>query len=1223
LWSPGNEHRLSHLILAGTGVVGFSIVLLWLALEALIPAHPVATVRHFDAGHVEGVSRFDGRTEPGEMIVGGIAGFLRDLGDRPAIVVLHGVGASRADGEMIVGGCLLTPGPSIDAAPVPIRIEPIIQLLRGRRATTLLVLDCEVDAGDRDVGFVGNDFIGQLRQLLSGDGHEQGNVAVLAACAEAQMTWSIEGRHRTAFDQFVREFLDGPPGSSGRFDARRLHEYVRPRVAEWVAQHRSGAVQTPILLGNGRLQFHARDRLYPGREDRVAARADSGGQVPGAEPGCTPEQELLAEWNQRHHMDGSRPHPRRDAPIAWRRYQDALLRAERRLRAGDELSARAILIEAKDHRKEVARAQGPGLPAPWSLALLEKAAGGPHRSTAAEVYRRELDRWLSADPEDTLDAGGHAARPSHDRAARGAPPKEPPGHPAQSKPFEPAPRTRSSPRAALALDGESSRPRAKYVEGELPVWYDAFHRRGGESHELRPERLRLIRRAAAIRAEAEEIAAMDPRAVAWGRQLIEEGDTFRREAQDGLFGGERKDLKRCGEWMDRAESSYDRAREVIAACARAFDLLREVQDALPYYGEWDARSARERSKNEGPLKVVAEQAGKLAELTYQDPDLAVVQDGRRQDLIRTGAELEKSFKELRFDFDSQVSRAKAGTSWRDIDAVLRVPLIDPHDRALLCERARGLSPIESPSDTTPSPATPVGLDQEFPARAHRLARLEFELLRVAGQDASLLDRRLQLVEPLLTSEPMAATAQFEVMSQEIHNIREVIARASPSRQGGAAAHHEGLPALMKVDRAARVMPGKIVTGIDRDSYPADDLDQREAQRFVLWSAERLLDDFNVAEANRLLDFLSASRTDESARLRDRAGEQRHARIEVAVESKPVGEARGRVSFASRGAGWPKGRAVVFLAQAGATGVASSTSWSGLVDVPSPQPKALAFRPRSEGAETGSTLFAFFRGRFDGDLPISPPYQEPVKVEIRQIERGERNWRLGLRSPKSIRYVIEDQFLQNQHRGVFHIGRNLKYALEVTNQSDQPIDAAVTVGRADTPETRETLHLEPGRPKTIEGEVIGTSFKEGTPETLTIKVHEDGERRRPLCKPLKVALQPSDPGPYVRAIVRMNDPYLYVCILRDWDDPVPFPVDATFSLEYPDNFLADWRPPREIPRGGYYRVRYKMIHPVDSVRWHLQVNGAIVKPVRQRAEDEPRGFPRRQADAGIRAPEPPR
>src|SRR5262249_20707195 len=157
---------------------------------------------------------------------------------------------------------------------------------------------------------------------------------------------------------------------------------------------------------------------------------------------------------------------------------------------------------------------------------------------------------------------------------------------------------------------------------------------------------------------------------------------------------------------------------------------------------------------------------------------------------------------------------------------------------------------------------------------------------------------------------------------------------------------------------------------------------------------------------------------------------------------------------------------------------------------SPDPKWFEFHLRNQGPDIKLTPFAFFRGRFEEDRPISLSYTELVKVEIRQTVRGERRWKV--QRGESLPYEIEDQLSKHPHEGYFHTGRNLKYTLRITNQSDRSLDAWVS-GELAGSTFSTPLHLEPGEPdESIIQEVMARSFKPEKAETLTVKVNE-GDR----------------------------------------------------------------------------------------------------------------------------------
>jgi len=314
------------------------------------------------------------------------------------------------------------------------------------------------DAGDRHPGFSGYGFIGELRELLRQERLDKNDgVAVLAACDEGQMNWRWRAKAvrclaitspRALHDQLASRW----------FDVKELLAYVKPRVAHWVHEHRGQAVQTPVLLGNPGLGIRLSRSLGPREAPLPEQRKE--------------EDKLFDEWNERQRLISRSPlPPYRHAPVAWRLYQEALLRAERLLRAGDGDSVRAVL-EAKGYREKLqTRIEGPKLADPWSLALFRKTAGASDRTRAleADTYEKAIEGQLA-------ERRAERAPGEPSGAAKAEPAKEVPAGAAKAKAMARPPSTGLSSLAILAVDGDHSRP--KFVEGQLPVWYDEFARRG-------------------------------------------------------------------------------------------------------------------------------------------------------------------------------------------------------------------------------------------------------------------------------------------------------------------------------------------------------------------------------------------------------------------------------------------------------------------------------------------------------------------------------------------------------------------------------------------------------------------------------------------------------------------------------------------------------------------------------------------------------------------------
>ena len=108
--------------------------------------------------------------------------------------------------------------------------------------------------------------------------------------------------------------------------------YVKKRVYQWVKTHR-GATQTPISWGNPASNF-----LLP-KPPVESGIFSIWGSTPQAtdSPWQKPEAQnlwnrLVACYQRRDGFADQRPY--RYAPLAWREYQETLLRAERLYRAG-------------------------------------------------------------------------------------------------------------------------------------------------------------------------------------------------------------------------------------------------------------------------------------------------------------------------------------------------------------------------------------------------------------------------------------------------------------------------------------------------------------------------------------------------------------------------------------------------------------------------------------------------------------------------------------------------------------------------------------------------------------------------------------------------------------------------------------------------------------------------------------------------------------------------
>jgi hypothetical protein len=1197
---PLTEPQLSRAILTGTGVIVFLTLLLWLIILALIPTRRTPNVREIALGSPEGVPRPDFDPAPADKVLRSIDEFLGGHPGRPVVITVHAVGVSHPEGVDSPGAYLLAPAGSPDSPPIPVPVGDIIKILKGRKqqAPALLILDCVVHAADRRTAYFGNGFIAKLKELTETLLENDDKIAVLAACDEGQMSWTMEGQDCTVFAYFVKRFLHGSIASRDQFAVRHdLFDEVRAAVAEWVDTNRAKAVQTPILLGYEALAIKA---IEPnGANGELPADDDSR------------YNDLLAEWEQRQRLADHVPPPYRHAPFAWRIYQDALLRAERLLRAGEASSAARVLLEARTHRRKVEDQLDPRMVAPpWSLALARKTARTTDGAGAQnpDEYERAIERSMSADRSPPPSNAGAVASGSD--ATKAEPAKDVAAAAGKAEAAAPRPpaTTTAELLRVLASDGDLLYP--KFAEGQLPVWYLGFAQRGGETAELKSDRLHLLRRAIAARKKAEQVVALDARANRLIRALVDQADELRRNAQDHLFAGDDASLKRCGDFLDQAQRSYDKAWSDAKTCAGAFDLLQKVQDTLPYYGTWIVK----RGEADELLAEVMRLAAKLADVVYAAPSQVAKREDSKTQLAAAAQALQTVFQQLEDDFQNRARLIK-DAGWRQIDALLQVPMIDRQTRRLLLDRARQLSPCPDSQEDEHGIRSwdKATLDKTFVAQAIGLARLEEGLSLIGGMD----NTKLRYGVTLAAQDAKLSDRVFDQMTKDVRQARtEAIARAEGSEGGAGRVRDEHQMAVG--DRMTRVLMAHDLAQRRGDFDPPQKLDEVEDQEFTLWNAQRLLDDFDIPAAKRLLDVLASSGArgwDESARV---ARERGTGSLEIAKTSNSPDATIARFSVKGRkDSSWPKGQAVMFLAHAESVRVTSPPRDKNLLAIPLGEAKTLEFTPQNED-ESAVTLTptAWFRGHsYPGD-PISVPRTEWVKVEILQSVVGDFHWKPTPQGKKE-KVKIKDQFLDHGHVGYFHTNKSLKYKLRVTNLSHQPLNPFVSWDGAGA-NGDQRLQLGPGASdETIADEATAQLSKDGKPEktTLTVTVHDGDPRGRLLCRPLKVDFKPSDPSPYVKVTWRLLDgPMLRFKIEHLETDPVPFPVDVDLLVEPANHFRAPGWPSHEIPRGGHIWFDLVNVSPVDNFEWNLKVNSTSTRKEPGRLNDEKKKEKEKPEDA---------
>ncbi|WZP00762.1 hypothetical protein EP7_002413 [Isosphaeraceae bacterium EP7] len=755
---------------------------------------------------------------------------------------------------------------------------------------------------------------------------------------------------------------------------------------------------------------------------------------------------------------------------------------------------------AGDQRLDMTPAEAELPPAP---------AGAP-----AEDFATKAPAEPKAKPREPSKADAPAAKPSPKPAAgkedapakaevaaeKVAPAPAPTPPPAQdAKPEAGTNDLASAMAGALAADSVGV-DRPDYVEGQALLWAGVFARQSGVPDPFRGGRFELLSRLQRLRRLAEEAASADIRIARWIAPYVDEGDALRRRVQDALFAESEPDSERLASRLDLAQARYGQALDEAAnprlgggralgaarRCARAVDLLDELQATLPYYGRWRARQASLRGRPlDGDLVTLMAQAAELARAlagpvpaasSNRDGDAPLAAlEGKLAEIDRLSGRVKGAFDALKNDFARAVESGLGG-GFRELDSLLATPLVPAESRSLLLKRVRsrpiaGVLADEAAvaSAAASSTATDVGtyvgesireklaargkredtgviaeriggsggalpVDPSFWTYALALARVEWGLLEIGGADAQELaevEARWNAAGASVASDP---TPAFEALSELLRGLRR--ARLEALRKAGSSS----LDALAAQDRAARSLPSADSTSLgDR---PAQALGQALRQAQAIWHARRLLADFAPEHARRLLRAAEEAATIEPAELaevRREAEAMLEARLSLAATpgggirldswaAKPLQVAlvaEGRV---------PRGEAAVLVRfdPSKPLSLAEADGRSARAAVPAAVDPAQAGRieytvTRTEAGAVAEIVNlsprAFYRGRFFGTGTVGATL-EPVKEPIAVALRG--------------MIASADQFREHPGQGYMHPTNNLQYKIVLTAEFDMSV-----------------------------------------------------------------------------------------------------------------------------------------------------------------------------------------
>jgi hypothetical protein len=249
---------------------------------------------------------------------------LRGLSDNSAIVVYLSALAIGGD----EGDVALLPGDAdLDKPESWLSLREILRLLRDCKADhKLLVLDIMRPFVAPRYGVLADDVATRAEALVKHATEQDRKLLVLSACSAGQTAFESEQLGHSVFGYYMEQGLRGAADGynerqkwDGDVSARELHAFVQARVDRWAQQNR-GIRQTPSLIGTGD-DFALLAARGPETKEEQEAEADD------AYPAwLLKRSQLLEEWRERPNL--------RASVSAYRRLDEELTRAERRLRAG-------------------------------------------------------------------------------------------------------------------------------------------------------------------------------------------------------------------------------------------------------------------------------------------------------------------------------------------------------------------------------------------------------------------------------------------------------------------------------------------------------------------------------------------------------------------------------------------------------------------------------------------------------------------------------------------------------------------------------------------------------------------------------------------------------------------------------------------------------------------------------------------------------------------------
>ena len=248
---------------------------------------------------------------------------------------------------------------------------------------------------------------------------------------------------------------------------------------------------------------------------------------------------------------------------------------------------------------------------------------------------------------------------------------------------------------------------------------------------------------------------------------------------------------------------------------------------------------------------ILEGAGHLADLLYTPPTNDAALDKAREELINSADKLGRVFGNFRESADQYAAKLTSSDDWREVDAILFLPMLDPKKRETLLDLvgSKELSPdIDSASDASID-LSDVKPDPAFWYQAVGLAWVEASMLKIAGMDDSALWTQVLQARSNWEKNPTPP------LGHELHRSPRPLLGRTPAGRDPRKARRPRSERRRNASRPHRrpLGPRLPVAELRRlDEDPCRGKEELERRELIIWQGLRLCDDFASREARVLL-----------------------------------------------------------------------------------------------------------------------------------------------------------------------------------------------------------------------------------------------------------------------------------------------------------------------------------------------------------------------------------